>query len=59
MGGSQSAQAVSPEVAGLGCAAFDGPIAHPPGEVLIIAANCHHDCVAFEHAQAYLADKLK
>ena len=45
-------------LAGVACAALDGPLAVPRGEVLIVAASYQQGRVAFDHILAFMADKL-
>ena len=46
-------------VAGIACAAFDGPLATPRSEVLIVASSFAQGTVAFNHARYFLGDKLE
>ena len=45
-------------LAGVACAALDGPLAVPRGEVLIVAASYQQGRVCFDHILAFMADKL-
>ena len=45
-------------VAGIACAALDGPLAVPRGEVLIVAASYQQGRVCFDHIRAFMADRL-
>ena len=46
-------------VAGIACAALDGPLMQPRGEVVVVAASFAQGRVAFDHARAFMADKLR
>ena len=46
-------------VAGIACAALDGPLASPRGEVVIAAASFEQARIAFDHVLAFMADKLQ
>ena len=45
-------------LAGVACAALDGPLAVPRGEVLIVAASYQQGRVCFDHIRSFMADKL-
>ena len=45
-------------VAGIACAALDGPLMQPRGEVVVVAASFSQGRVAFDHALAFMADKI-
>ena len=45
-------------VAGIACAALDGPLMQPRGEVIIVAASFLQARVAFDHAVAFMGSKL-
>ena len=45
-------------VAGIACAALDGPLMQPRGEVIVVAASFQQGRVAFDHVAAFMADKL-
>ncbi|MDE0379641.1 MAG: terminase large subunit [Rhodospirillales bacterium] len=45
-------------LAGVACAAIDGPLMVPRGEVVIVAASYQQGRVAFDHARAFMGDKL-
>ena len=45
-------------VAGIACAALDGPLMQPRGEVIVVAASFQQGRTAFDHALAFMADKL-
>ena len=45
-------------LAGVACAALDGPLAVPRGEVLIVAASYQQGRVCFDHIRSFLADRL-
>ena len=46
-------------VAGVGCAALDGPLAVPRGEVIICASSFDQARIAGEHILAFMGDKLE
>ena len=46
-------------VAGIACAALDGPLAVPRGETIIVASSFAQACIAFDHAVAFMGDKLR
>ena len=45
-------------VAGIACAALDGPLMQPRGEVIVVAASFQQGRVAFDHVAAFMGDKL-
>ena len=45
-------------LAGVACAALDGPLAVPRGEVLIVAASYQQGRVCFDHIRSFMADRL-
>ena len=49
----------TPLVAGIACAALDGTLMQPRGEVVVVAASFAQGRVAFDHARAFMADKLR
>ena len=46
-------------LAGVACAALDGPLVVPRGEVVIVAASYMQGRAAFDHVRAFMGDKLK
>ena len=46
-------------VAGIACAALDGPLAVPRGETIIVASSFAQACIAFDHVVAFMGDKLR
>ena len=46
-------------VAGIACAALDGPLAVPRGETIIVASSFAQACIAFDHVCHFLGDKLR
>ena len=46
-------------VAGLGCAALEGPLAQPASEILIVASSHEQGGVIFRHCQRFLADRIE
>ena len=46
-------------VAGIACAALDGPLAVPRGETIIVASSFAQACIAFDHAVAFMGEKLR
>ena len=46
-------------VAGIGCAALDGPLAVPRGETVIVAASYQQGRIAFDHIAAFMGAKLR
>ena len=46
-------------VAGIACAALDGPLAVPRGETIIVASSFAQACIAFDHTVAFMGDKLR
>ena len=45
--------------AALACAALDGPLAEPAGEVLIVASSHEQGQIVFRHVLRFLADKIE
>ena len=45
-------------VAGLACAALDGPLAVNRGEVVLVASSFDQARISFEHIRAFMRDKL-
>ena len=45
-------------LAGVACAALDGPLMVPRGETIVVAASYQQGRVAFDHALAFMGDKL-
>ena len=45
-------------VAGVACAALDGPLTVPRGETVIVASSFEQARIAFEHVAAFMGDKL-
>ena len=46
-------------VAGLACAALDGPLMVPRGEVVLVASSFDQARISFEHILAFMGDKLR
>ena len=46
-------------VAGIACAALDGPLMVPRGETIIVASSFAQACIAFDHVVAFMGDKLR
>ena len=46
-------------VAGIACAALDGPLAVPRGETIIVASSFAQACIAFDHVCHFLGAKLR
>ena len=46
-------------VAGIACAAIDGPLRQPRADVVVVAASFEQSRIVFDHAKAFLADKLQ
>ena len=46
-------------VAGIACAALDGPLAVPRGETVIVASSFAQACIAFDHVVAFMGDTLR
>ena len=45
-------------LAGVACAALEGPLTVPRGEIVIVAASYQQGRVAFDHAMAFMGDQL-
>ena len=45
-------------LAGVACAALEGPLTVPRGEIVIVAASYQQGRVAFDHALAFMGDQL-
>ena len=46
-------------VAGIACAALDGPLMVPRGETIIVASSFARACIAFDHVVAFMGAKLR
>ena len=46
-------------IAAIGCAALDGPLAWPGGEVLIVASSHEQGQIIFRHCQRFLAARIE
>ena len=46
-------------LAGVACAALDGPLAVPRGETILVAPAFEQARIAFDHVVAFMGDKLK
>ena len=46
-------------MAGIACAALDGPLAVPRGETVIVASSFAQACIAFDHFCHFMGDKLR
>ncbi len=46
-------------MAGVACAALDGPLMVPRGETIIVASSFAQACIAFDHVVAFMGDKLR
>ena len=46
-------------VAGIACAALDGPLMVPRGETIIVASSFAQANIAFDHVVAFMGDKLR
>ena len=46
-------------VAGIACAALEGPLAVPRAETVIVASSFSQACLAFGHVMAFLGDRAK
>ena len=46
-------------VAGIACAALEGPLAVPRAETVIVAASFSQACIAFGHVMAFMGDRAK
>ena len=46
-------------MAGIACAALDGPLMVPRGETIIVASSFAQACIAFDHVVAFMGDKLR
>ena len=46
-------------VAGIACAALEGPLAVPRAETVIVASSFSQACIAFSHVIAFMGDRAK